>query len=263
MESERAGEVVNMYEAPGALEFFERMRDWCDRGFWSKSVLSQQSASADIRTGEVAAHPHSQHTWVDYYIEVPEYDLRYFPGQPHAYQDSYMQNVAAIGAGAKNPERSLMIYEKIATDERYHNLLHYGIEGVNYELTENGQVNPLDITVFNPEEVCFAWNTHIKEFTRDIVGSPPNTGEVWALVESMAAPNRYKMFSFNSEPVKNEFAAITSVLDEYAKPLQVGLVADPAEGLKTLNTKFYAAGLEKVWAEMQKQIDAFNAEYGS
>ncbi|MDR1542463.1 MAG: ABC transporter substrate-binding protein [Clostridiales bacterium] len=265
LESEKEGEIVNLYEFPGTLEYFEMMRDWCSRGFWSKSALSDPpSATYRILTGEVAVEAHSQYSWIDRYLVAPkEYDLQYFPGQPHAYMDSYAQSVAAIGAGSKNPERSLMIYEKIATDERYFNLLHFGIEGKNYEFTENGELNPLDVTLFNPEACSFAWMTKWKAFERDLIGSPPSKAAVWSYVESIAAPNRYKMFSFNSEPVKNEFAAITNTIEEYAKPLQVGLVADPEAGLKTLNEQLYVAGLEKVWAEMQKQIDAYNAEYDS
>ncbi|MDR1638765.1 MAG: ABC transporter substrate-binding protein, partial [Clostridiales bacterium] len=242
--AEKEGEIVNLYEFPGALEYFEMMRDWCDRGFWGKNVLSLKPAKSMLMTGEAAALTHSQYTWVDDYIENPAFDLQYFPGQPAAYRDSYTQNVAAIGAGSENPERSLMLYEKIVTDERYFNLVHYGIEGRNYKLTPDGQVEAIDISLYTPGELTFAWMTHTKAFEKDLVGSPPNKAEVWAKVDSMATTNRYKMFTFNSEPVKNEFAAISNIVEEYAKPLAVGLVADPAAGLKTLNDQLYSAGLE-------------------
>jgi putative aldouronate transport system substrate-binding protein len=262
MSDQAAGKIVNFYEDPYMPEFFAMMKDWCDRGFWGKDVLSRQSTKSKLITGEAAVDMHNQKDWITYSMEAPaEFDLRYFPGQPNAYRDAYTQNVVCCGAAAKNPERSLMVYEKFVTDESYYNMIHYGVEGRNFEITQEGFVNPLDSSLFTPDVMSFAWATKTPDFTKDVVGVPASKPEVWEKVESIAADNRYKMFTFNSEPVKNEFAAISNILTEYSLPLGLGYLEDPEAGLQTLLDQLNAAGLDKVREEMQKQVDAFNAEW--
>ena len=60
----------------------------------------------------------------------------------------------------------------------------------------------------------------------------------------------------NYDPVKNEYAAVLNVMQQYYLPLKLGYV-DPVKGLAALKEKLKAAGVEKVQAEMQKQLDAF------
>ena len=61
-------------------------------------------------------------------------------------------------------------------------------------------------------------------------------------------------FTFNSEPVKNEIAAITNITSQMSPSLFSG-DTDPVTGCPQLVEKCKAAGLDKVMAEMQKQID--------
>ncbi|MNI68609.1 hypothetical protein D3C73_1243160 [compost metagenome] len=57
--------------------------------------------------------------------------------------------------------------------------------------------------------------------------------------------------------MKNELAAIKNVKDQYRDPITLGATNDPVEAVKTLNDKFKEAGLDKVKAEAQKQIDEY------
>jgi len=48
-------------------------------------------------------------------------------------------------------------------------------------------------------------------------------------------------------------------MTKYENPLALGYVNDPAAGLTELKAQLKTAGIDAVQAELQKQVDAFNA----
>lgn len=65
-------------------------------------------------------------------------------------------------------------------------------------------------------------------------------------------------FHFNADSVKTEMTALTNVKDEFYASLFTGSV-DPKVYVPKAVEKFKAAGLDKVQAEMQKQLDEWKA----
>ena len=65
-------------------------------------------------------------------------------------------------------------------------------------------------------------------------------------------------FIFDSSPVKSEVAALDSVLAEYRLGLENGEL-DPEEYLPKFQQALREAGIEKVIAEKQRQLDAWVA----
>jgi putative aldouronate transport system substrate-binding protein len=61
-------------------------------------------------------------------------------------------------------------------------------------------------------------------------------------------------FGFDPTPVKTEYAAVTNVVTQYKMPLETGSV-DPDKVLPEFISKLKAAGIDKVIAEKQKQLD--------
>ena len=66
-------------------------------------------------------------------------------------------------------------------------------------------------------------------------------------------------FFFDTTPVLNEIAALTSVSDEYLFTITSGSV-DPETAIAEFNEKLYNAGLQTVMDEKQAQLDAWLAE---
>ena len=65
-------------------------------------------------------------------------------------------------------------------------------------------------------------------------------------------------FMFDPSPVKSEIAALDSVLAEYRLGLENGEL-DPEEYLPKFQQALREAGIEKVIAEKQRQLDAWVA----
>ncbi|NLW19969.1 MAG: ABC transporter substrate-binding protein [Clostridiales bacterium] len=249
--------VVNFYEEAYILDFFLKMKEWGDKGYWSKSVLSNKDENA-YASGLAASRIHNQDSWKSSYIAHPEYESQFFFLSPYSIKTQAMQDGMAVPASAKNPERALMLLEKLRQDREYYNLLTYGIEGLHFEVTEQNTLNPLDPEGFAPEGYC-SWGFKEHKFFITPEGMPDNLDEVNAKLEEMAIVNPFVLFTPNFEPVKNERAAVASVYQQYAKPLIYGYIDNPEEGYKTLLMQLEIAGIKEMQAELQRQLDEYIA----
>lgn len=252
-------EVVNMYEDSRYLSYLQKMKEWSDAGYWPKNVLSNKDTNM-LTEGTSASRIHNYDTWRTAYMAVPKYDLQFYPACPNAYLTSAVQDAMAVPASSKNPERALVLLEKIRTDESYYDLLTYGVEGKDYTITDNGELKPTDSSVFAPEGYC-SWGFKDPDFLKTLVGTPPTYKEVQSEVKAIGLETPYVNFTFNTDPVKNQVAAISSVMAQYHDPLVLGYVNDPKAGLQTLLSKLKQAGIDDVKAELQKQVTAFINDY--
>ena len=247
-------EVVFSLDEPALPEFFDLMKEWSDAGYWPKNVLSNKD-TAMLTEGLAATRLHNFDSWVTAYMAHPEWDLRFFGGDHHSYLTSAVQDAMAIPASAKNPERALMLLEKLKNDEAYYNLLTYGVEGVDYTM-KDGYLEATDAEVFAPEGYC-SWGFKDPKFLKPLIGSPPNMQEVKDECKEKGINTPYVNFSFNPDAVKNEVAAVNSVMTQYCSPLSLGYVDDPAAELENLKKQLKDAGIDKVQAELQSQVDTF------
>ena len=65
-------------------------------------------------------------------------------------------------------------------------------------------------------------------------------------------------FTYDPTPVKNEVAALTNVYDQYKMSLEGGVV-DPSEVYPQFIERLKQAGIDKVIAEKQRQLDEWAA----
>ncbi|TXK77415.1 ABC transporter substrate-binding protein [Paenibacillus sp. N3.4] len=165
-------------------------------------------------------------------------------------------SMLGISTTSEDPERAMILINLLHTDKVLNNLLNFGIEGVHYEKVSDNIIKATDATknynpgaswMFGNQFLNYIWETEdpqkwdkFKEFNKDAKKSP-GLG-----------------FTFNAEPVKTEVAALVNVGKEYDPPLDTGSV-DSEKILPKYREKLKAAGLDKILAEKQKQLDAFLA----
>ena len=66
-------------------------------------------------------------------------------------------------------------------------------------------------------------------------------------------------YSFNSEPIAAELAAVQTVIAQYAPSLNAGAL-DPEKALPEFISALKDAGIDEVIAENQKQFDEYLAQ---
>jgi putative aldouronate transport system substrate-binding protein len=254
--NDKAGKIVNFVDRADTPALLAKLRSWSQAGAWPKSVLSNKDDKM-FQNGKAASVPWNLDNWVGQYLQNPGWDVKFTSMLKTPYPLPYMQDGMAIPASAKNPEKALALLDKIRNDQSYYNLLTYGIEGKQYKMEANGQLTALDTTNWPPEQFC-SWGFRDNRFRPDAAGSPPSLKATRDAMAKTGITNVYVSFTQNIEPVKNEYASVVNVMTQYWVPLKLGYV-DPVAGLKTLKEKLKAAGVDKVQAEFQKQMDAFLA----
>lgn len=168
----------------------------------------------------------------------------------------------AVSATTENPEASMLWLDQMYTNPDIVNLLDWGVEGVHYEVQEDGTVDfpeGVDATTssYNLNQDWFFGN----QFLSYIFGKGRDT----TIYERLAENNRTANFSpamgftYDSTAVRNELTELSNVESEFAPGLETG-TTDPATELPRFLEALQNAGIDKVIAEKQTQLDAWLAE---
>ncbi|MDT9726376.1 extracellular solute-binding protein [Xylanibacillus composti] len=164
-------------------------------------------------------------------------------------------SMLAISSTSENPERAMMFINLLHTDKYLNNLLNFGIEGKHY--SRDGEViSPTEST--NDYNLGAAWMLGNQFLNYVWDSEDPQKWEEFKKFNEGAKVSPGLGFTFNSEPVKNEIAALVNVKKEYNPALETGAV-DPDEVLPRYIDKLKASGLDKVIEEKQRQFDEFLA----
>ncbi|CAH1209585.1 hypothetical protein PAECIP111893_03066 [Paenibacillus plantiphilus] len=177
-------------------------------------------------------------------------------------RDSQMNNAIALNKNAANPERMLMFMDLLSTDREVYDLFFYGIKDKTYTVDGNGVIG------FAPGEDpskplwqnWFNWGFLRDEFTRPTVGRSADA--IKASREFATRPNILVSPTAGLVPItdniKTELAARDQLIAEDGKLLLVGIVkGDVDQAINSYIERQKASGLDKIIAEVQKQIDDF------
>lgn len=242
------------------LEVITRLKDWRDRGFWSKNaVVNTQNNTESFQAGKSALAMMNGNTAKSVYASVsaehPEWDVRVFDAQDGVppVLNSYLANGMSIFSKSKHPERALMALDYLRNDEEINNLFCYGIEGKHWEDAGDGLLISLPDSANYAYDSNCNWGVRNDAYWRMIEGGIPNFAELNSVWQETAESERFQTFVFNDESVKNEIAALGEIFNTDYKLLGLGFTDDPQADTEKLREKMEAAGAQKVYDEIQKQ----------
>lgn len=177
--------------------------------------------------------------------------------EPYIDTHACTSTMNAVGINSKNPERAVMLLDMVNSDKALYNLLSFGIENVNYKKVADNKI----------ELIADSGYTGTSWATGNVFNSyllPGQADDVW---EQTIALNNSAVdapglgFTFNQDPIKAEMAAVVAVRGQYEN-LEYATDVDYWKKLEERNAKYKASGLDKIQAEMQKQLDAWKAATG-
>ncbi len=267
----RDGRVLSVIETPEYKESMYKMKDWADRGFWSSSVLSSTNWGVmQVLNGAAASSFNEQLPGYNFHATQVEQEhgtegwelgfYMYFEGNPDSVlTGSTTSNMTAVASSAENPERALMVLDYIQQHEDLWDFLTYGTEGVNYNRTPEGNIDTTSI----------AEGADFNYFPSNMIGNKnfkKLKGNEWKEYDTMMekinnklVPDIFEGFVLDKTNFETEYTALYSVQSEYGYPLQAGLVKDVDKAYQEYLDRAKAAGLDKVRAEVEKQVNAWLA----
>ena len=255
------------YKTPEFRDFARKMKSWADKGYWSKSVLVNETSPIDaFFNGTGAFFSTNLDTFNSLYMtyasKYPDWDLKFIPTDVDVRPQ--VGDAMAVSAHSQHPDRALMVMELFRNNQTYYDLTTYGIKGKHYELDANGNlIDPPGVAAadngFPPAAAC-PWGWSQEKFSIPYATGWPLYNDVFAKAKETAAAmpvNPFGQFIMDDTSIKNEKASIADVESQYFVPLSAGMVNDFDKEYDNFVKKMDDAGVEKILAEIQKQVDAF------
>ncbi len=250
--------VVNMYELPMYKEALQLARKWYQAGYiMPDSATTQENNNSLLKAGKGFGYFSNMKPG----FEAQEKNLNNHEmtavriTKPKSTSDSSTGFMISIPKNAENPDRAAQLMNLLYTDKDIVNLLANGVEGKHYVDAGNGLIKAPEggsNYVFNQ------WQVGNNALAKTWEGTPPDVWEQMKEFNKNSIFSKALGFSFDSSPVKTEVAAVANVNNQYKAGLESGTI-DPAK-LDDFLSKLKAAGIDKIIAEKQKQLDAWAKE---
>lgn len=255
--------VVNYFATDEYAYWCNYMHDWYQKGYIAEDFLTNNDQPHDLmRAHRGFAMP----TGLKPGFDTQESNVVGEPMVSVALSERYTTTTLVetaqwcIPHNATEPEAAMKFLNLLFTDEKLINLFDWGIEGKHYVKTADGHITyPEGITsentgyslglgwIFGNQYLSYVWEgddidvyDQLKEFNQTAMKSGAFG------------------FVYDNSKVKTEVAAVNNVLNEYRAGLEFG-VLDPETALPEFLSKLETAGIDKIIAEKQSQLDAWLA----
>jgi putative aldouronate transport system substrate-binding protein len=268
--------VINTFENPRYMELAKLTNKWFKAGYINKDASTQgldiwkkfqaKKAFATVADMDIVANlaigvptpmpSKTATTGVDI-IQVPMTIDRLQTGKMAA-------TMQAISKTSKDPDRTMQLLDLFFKDQKLLTLFNFGIEGKHYVM-KNGQIalpdgKTSDATGYY-HDIMWQIGNQMLNYTR--VGEDPKKYENYEKFNQLVSQKKSRLFgfTFDPEPVKNELITIDNAKKAFEDGLKSGQL-DPEQNIPKLLEKLKAAGVDKLIAEGQKQVDAWRKQNG-
>ncbi len=267
-----------MTETELLVEFAKLMKEWDEIGVWPTDVLNNTSMTEDMnadmyRIGQVAAVQKHTEMWTGLvsalpqntiYQDDPDAETGFFyfgEEQGNVVELSITHGAMAVSAGSKNPERALMVYDLLRNDPECYMLFCQGVEGVSYEVTEDGLMTKPEGFNADTQNINgitnFWWGRNDDIQLRNAQNNWEKIDELYAVYDKIKIPYPYGQFIVNTDNIQSYIQNITEIHTNYMKQICYGKYSGTAEEIVAeYQSALKAAGIDTVTEELQRQMDA-------
>lgn len=257
--------VENLYETEHYKELVERMHRWYQEGYIFREATTSSTSEKDaLNTGNFLGM---------FANNKPGSDTRYKMNigldlgmvhvvEPYATTETVTLVTMAIPRNTADPERAMQFLNLMYTDPVVANYFAYGIEGEHYVFVdeENGIIDfPEGVDASNKKIDQLGWMYGNQLLTWVWNGDPADQWERMEEFNDSALRSRALGFVFDVTDVQNELTYCNNVVEKYAKGLECGEL-DPEKVLPAFISELKDAGIDRIIAEKQAQLDAWAQE---
>ncbi len=252
--------VVNILETPEMKEALTTMRKYYQAGYIAPEAATTGSTS-DLGTSgkwlldRAQTQPFADNVW----STSNGYPITSTPASDAIITNNSVQgSMMAISANSEYPEKAMQFLNLLNTDATLRNMVDSGIEGTHYKKTADNRMENLPESK-NYDMPSYSLGNNMLLYLNP--NDPDNKWDEFKTFNESGVDSPILSFNFDPKNVSSELAAVQNVKEQFWSSLMTGTV-DPETYLPQAIEKFNQAGLEKVMAEAQTQLDAWKAENG-
>lgn len=256
-------DVVDLYSTDEFREVCQLHREWYLKGYIPNDVLTNtESAAALVQAGKLLGYsvtvgPGTEQDKTNQcgveMVMIPLKESFSYTSKVNGFGWSILNN-------SKDPESAMKVLDLMYSDPTFLNMLDWGLEGVHYQMKEGSDriitfadgVDSSNSGYFH--NWSFAFGDQLSAYFWD--GTEEDFPEAVREMNENAIKSKAMGFAYDVTPVKNEYTAVTNVVNQYAAALSLGCI-DPEESLPKFLDALEAAGMDKIVAEKQSQLDAW------
>ena len=244
-----------MTDTDSLVEYAKLMKQWDEIGVF--------------KIGRVAAEQHHTQTWTDLCSHKDGYTIYDDPKAETGffYFGEETKNIVAlsithgamaVSAASKNPERALMVYDLLRNDPECYRLINYGVEGVSYEIDENGMRKNPEGYDGNRDGITtnFWWGRNDDLELKDSTLNWDAINALYAEYDKIKIDYPYGQFVPNVDDIQSKIENINDIHTTYMKQISFGKYQGSAEDIVAeYQAALQKAGIDDVTAELQRQFD--------
>lgn len=248
---------------------FKQDAAWFAQAYKKKLVhpdvltIKQEQVEQQIKSGQYVFMFGTPNKLMDVqktYPDIKDEDIELIRLNPETsrYRMVNAKNVNVVAANSKHPAEAVKFLNWLYDNQDNYDLFMYGLEGTTYKkVGDKGVEMVIDPKTNTPLYIQDDWMIGNLNFIR--VDENLLTANKQLFIADPEAKNFFAAdFFFDPAPVKAEMGNVQAVFTSDVSPIYRGVV-DFDKNIKGAHEKLKAAGIDKVLAEYQKQLDAYRA----
>jgi len=266
MDSGSTLNVVNFFETDFYRNYCNQVFQWNKAGYISPDAATDTTAVGDLtKAGVLAAY----NTGGKPGIKAQEGNLCGYDMTIIQTGIDFLSSSAVAGfpwtipINTADPVASMKWLNLIYTDAGMMNTICWGLEGVHYVQGGDGLLTfPAGVDASSSGyNHAMNWMFPNQYLLKVWTGDDPNLWTNMREFNNNSIKSKALGFAFESANVATEMTAVINVYEQYQRSLEFGII-DPATGIPELISAMKAAGIEKIIAEKQTQVNNWAAING-
>jgi putative aldouronate transport system substrate-binding protein len=257
--------VTDFYETKQYESLLHDMREWNNAGYIMKGAAINKENNTDLfKVNKAFA------TLVTIYPGLAETNSRVVGSEliilsftePFISTRDVQEIQWSITKNSKDNAKAMQLLNLMYSNQDINNLLSWGVEGKHYVKTDvEGVIDyPEGVNISNTGYGLNIYWQFPNPYPQYVwKGWDPDFYKKRKEASKRAVKSKALGFTFDSAPVKTEVTAVTNIVNQYVFPLESGVV-NPDKVHPEFISKLKAAGIDKVIAEKQRQLNLWAEE---
>lgn len=251
--------VVNLFTSDFYKEYCERMYMYNQNGYISQDAATDTTGVTElVKAGTLMSYTTGGKPGIKAQeTSLCGRDMTIFQTlEDYVTSTSIASMPWVIPVTTSDAAAAMTLLNEFFTNPELANLLAWGIEGTHYVVGEDGLATFAD----GIDASTSGWNHSMgwmmpNQFITEVWEG--NSPDLWTEMDNFnkgAEKSAASGFTFDNASVANEITAVQNAYNEYQASIEYGFT-DPETGIPEMNEKLMTAGLDKIIAEKQRQLD--------